>query len=298
MYGASFNTTAFGWSFAGEYSFRPNLPLQVHLTDVIFTALQPALPANTIRNDPTGLSGNPLADALLDVLGVIPPEVPVETLARLGTSVFPGADTAVPSFLKKYRGIERVAANQQILGYERMKVGQFDITGIKAISENPLGADQIIFIGEVGGTMVFDMPSLNDLQFEGGGPNRTHAGPGADGSGDTSVDTGRLNPTQQTDGFADDFAWGVRSITRLEYNDVMFGWTFMPTLIAAWDIDGIAPFPIQNFVEDRKEFSLGTDINFSESFTGRAVYQIFTGGGRHNTRIDRDNLALSLSYTF
>ncbi|MEK6807015.1 MAG: DUF1302 family protein [Pseudomonadota bacterium] len=297
MFGASFNTTAFGWSFAGEYSFRPNVPLQVHLTDVIFTALQPALPANTIENDPTGLSANPLADALLGVLGVIPADQ-AETVARLGTSVFPGADIAVPSFLKAYRGIDRVAANQLILGYERMKVGQFDITGIKAISENPLGADQIIFIGEVGGTMVFDMPDKSVLQFEGGGPNRTHAGPGADGTGDTSINTGRLNPTQQTDGFADEFAWGVRSITRLEYNDVVFGWNFMPTLIAQWDISGIAPFPIQNFVEDRKEFSVGTDINFSESLSGRAVYQIFTGGGRHNTRVDRDNLALSLSYTF
>ncbi len=304
MFGVSFNTTAFGWSFAGEYSFRPNLPLQVHLTDVIFTALQPALPANDIHNDPTALSQNPLADALLGVLGVIPndPLDPngntAETLARLGTSVFPGADTAVPSFLKAYRGLGRINANQLILGYERMKVGQFDFTGIKAISENPLGADQIIFIGEVGGTSVFDMPDISVLQFEGGGPNRTHAGPGADGTGDTSVNTGRLNPTQQTDGFATEFAWGVRSITRLEYNDVVFGWNFMPTLIAAWDIGGIAPFPIQNFVEDRKEFSVGTDINFSESFSGRAVYQIFTGGGRHNTRVDRDNLSLSLSYTF
>lgn len=297
MYGASFNTTGFGWSFAGEYSFRPNLPLQVHLSDVIFAALQPAFPANDVRNDPTGLSQNPLADALLNVLGFIPADQ-AETVARLGTSVFPGAETAVPSFLAKYRGLGRINANQQILGYERMMVGQFDFTAIKAISENPLGADQIIFIGEVGGTMVFNMPDTSVLQFEGGGPNRTHAGPGADGTGDTALNTGRLNPTQQTNGFADEFAWGLRNITRFEYNDVVFGWNFMPTLIAAWDIDGIAPFPIQNFVEGRKEFAVGTEISFSESLSGRAVYQIFTGGGRHNTRVDRDNLSLSISYTF
>ena len=303
MYGVSFNTTFGGWSLAGELSYRPNLPLQVHLTDVIFAALQPALPANEIRNDPTGLSANPLADTLLGLLGAIPVDQ-IETVARLGTSVFPSAEIAVPSFLGKYRGFDssdpdrRVQAGQKIEGWERMKVGQFDFTTIKAISDNPFAAEQIVFIGEVGGTYVFDMPGLDRLQFEGGGPNRTHASPGADGTGGGEINTGRLNPTQQTDGFADAFSWGVRTITRFEYNDVMYGWNFKPIIIAAWDIKGISPFPIQNFVEGRKEITAGTEVSFSESLGGRVLYQWFTGGGRDNTRKDRDNVSLALSYTF
>lgn len=301
MFGVSFNTTVFGWSLAGELSYRPNLPLQVHLTDVIFLALQPALPATTIENDPTSLGA-----ALLDFAaanGLAPPG-DLEQLARLGTSVFPSADTAVPSFLGTYRGFvnsddtRRIRANQQIDGWERMKVAQFDFTTIKALSDNPFDAEQIIFIGEVGGTYILNMPDTSVLQFEGGGPNRTHAGPGADGTGDTEINTGRLNPTQQTSGFADSFSWGLRTIIRAEYNDVIYGWNFKPLILGGWDVKGISPFPIQNFVEGRKEISAGTEISFTEALGGRVLYQWFTGGGRDNTRKDRDNLSFALSYTF
>ena len=55
---------------------------------------------------------------------------------------------------------------------------------------------------------------------------------------------------------------------------------------------------MQNFVEGRKEIAAGTDINFTEALTGRVLYQWYTGGGWQNTRRDRDNLALSVSYSF
>src|SRR5581483_8772634 len=133
----------------------------------------------------------------------LPPGFPLtlQDLALLATSDFPSADQAVPSYLRDYRGLGRIQAHQYIPGYERFKVGQFDFTAIKAVSST-LGADQIIFIGEVGGTQVFNMPSRDKLQLEGGGPYRTHASPGADGTGtpDGQPDPHHLNPTQQTHG--------------------------------------------------------------------------------------------------
>ena len=281
MFGASFNTNIGSWSLAGEYSYRPNVPMQIHLTDLIFMGLNPAFPVNDVP------------------LGAGP--------GSLGT--IPAAQNAIPSYLLRYRGrsysdnATRVQPNEQIPGYERMKVEQVDFTAIKAISNNPFRAEQILMILEAGMTHVRDMPGLDELQFEGGGPNRTHYSNGADGTGDPVPLTDaerqkRLNPTRQIGGFATPFSWGLRSITRLEYNDVLFGWTLFPTVVAAWDVKGISPYPLQNFVEGRKEFTAGTEIQFSQYLSSRILYQWFTGGGRENTRKDRDNASLSVTYAF
>lgn len=305
MYGVSFNTNFGAFSLAGEYSFRPNVPLQVQLTDVIFAGLQPAFPAEGFAIDPTGLAAviNSSAAALGISTSQLAAQVPglAGDILLLSQSHFPGAQDAVPSYLANYRGLGRIAAGQRIEGYERMPVGQFDFTAIWAFSQNPFGADQIIQIGEVGGTHVIGMPSRDELQFEGAGLYRTHASRGADGSGTADGEPPfptALNPTQQTTGFADAFAWGLRSITRFEYNDVVFGWSFLPSIILAWDVSGIAPMPIQNFVEGRKEITLTCDINITQSVAARASYQWFTGGGLENTRRDRDNVSFSVAYTF
>ncbi|HVT33937.1 MAG TPA: DUF1302 family protein [Nevskiaceae bacterium] len=290
MFGFSFNTNIGEYSLAGEFAYRPNVPLQVQITDVVFAGLQPAFPANELT---APVIGSPITSL---------PGLPLnaQDIALLLESDFPSVQQASPSFLADYRHLGRIHAHQLIEGWQRMHVGQFDFTAIKATSTNPLGADQIIFIGEVGGTYIFNMPSLSQLQFEGGGPYRTSYSPGADGTGtpDGQPDARHLNPHQQTHGFADAFSWGIRSITRFEYNDVVFGWSFKPQIVFAWDISGIAPLPIQNFIEGRKVIEAGTDINITQALTARAVYEWYTGGGEDNTRKDRDNLALSLSYSF
>lgn len=303
MYGISFNTNIGDWSLAGEYSFRDNLPLQIHIPDVIFAGLQPAFPANQIDGDLTGGALGSLLDGLAG-LGVDVNQLGglagFPALADLLTATFPAARVGVPSYVVDYRGYGRVQANQVIPGFERMKVGQIDFTAIKAIRENPLGADQILLLLEVGATQVYDMPDRSELQFEGGYPNNTSYAPGADGTGqpDGQPDPRTLVPTQQRKGFADDFSWGTRVLVRSEYNNLLFDWTFKPTLAVLWDIHGVAPFPMQNFVEGRVEITGGTDINFTQALTGRVLYQWFTGGGDHNTRRDRDNLAISFSYSF
>ncbi len=49
MYGVSFNTTVGDWAVSGEYSFRENLPIQVHSTDLVYAGLQPAFPENDVE---------------------------------------------------------------------------------------------------------------------------------------------------------------------------------------------------------------------------------------------------------
>jgi hypothetical protein len=267
MYGASFNTSIGSWSLSAEYSYRPNLPAQVQLTDVLFTGLQPAFPLQDI---PTFINGN----------------------------IIPGVDHGAPSFLAAYRHYGTVRAGQYIPGYERLRVGEMDFTALKAIS-NTLGANQIIFGLEGGMTNVFNLPSTSELQFDGGTLNRTHFSPGADGTGSGGVpDTLRVNPTQQHGGIVTDLSYGVRVRTSFEYDDVIWGLNFKPILFYSRDIHGIAPFPVQNFVQNRTEFDVGTDIEFTQSLAANINYEGFLGGGQYNTRRDRDNLSLSVSYNF
>lgn len=49
LYGISFNTSFGAISFQGEIAYRPNLPLQVDDTDVVFAALQPSSPVGCAK---------------------------------------------------------------------------------------------------------------------------------------------------------------------------------------------------------------------------------------------------------
>jgi len=267
MYGLSFNTNAGRWSLAGEYAFRPNLPLLIHLPDLTFAALQPAFPEEDIN-------------------------------LALGT--IPSNRNAVPDIVMTQYRNDPVDANEEILGFERFSVHQLDFTGIRVFSgSNPIGADQILLLVELGMTHVLDMPDPTFLPIWSGWLNATHPTPGADGTGSGGQpDPRRANPTQQTDNYADDFAMGYRVLARLQYSDLLFGFTFNPIVAFFHDVEGVAPFPIQNFVEGNKRLILGTGVRLTSSVESQVLYESYFGGGDFNNLRDRDNVALSLKYSF
>lgn len=317
MYGISFNTTVGKWSLAGELSYRPNLPAQIHITDIVFTALQPALPANDIVLG-LGTLGDISLQSLLALglqpgtaLAVLTSPETLQLLAQVGGSLgndfaLPSRDHAVPSYTREYRGGQdaKIQANQLIRGYERLQVMQMDVTGIRILgnSENPFGADQVTLIAEAGFTWAMDMPDRDEIQFEGGDYNNTHASPGADGSGglpeDGSPVTMRFNPTQQTDGFADDFAAGYRFIARLAYSNWLFGWNYKPQIVWSHDVYGVAISPSQNFIEGTKLYQLGLDVEITNKLGAQVFYQGWSGGGTVNGYRDKDFAGFAVAYTF
>jgi hypothetical protein len=259
LYGASFNTYVAGWSLAGEYAYRPNLPVQISATDLVFAAGQPALPRQDID---------------------------------LGVATLPSARRFIPDFISTYRG-QDIQPRQRIPGYERLQVGQVDLTAIRILSasNNPVRADSILLVAEVGATHVIDMPDRKDLQFEGNVWHRSsHASPGAD-----EGDAIRLNPTRQTKYFADSFAWGYRLFAELEYNDVLPGVKLTPKLAFFHDVGGIAVYPMQNFVEGRRQYMVGSDVTW-RAWTAHLGYHAFAG--RYNTLRDRDYASFALAYAF
>jgi hypothetical protein len=235
-------------------------------------------------------------------------------------SVLPGADLIFPSYVADYRGYDNTDPNrdinggQYIPGYERIKVGQFALTALQLFSTNPFGSDDLLMVYEVGFTNVFGMPKRDPvmghggLYFQGAG-DQTHPSPGADCTGGTVSGTGtnfdtqttacngRINPTQQTEGFADAFAWGIRGLWQLNYSNLFdIGLNIKPTMLAFWDINGIAPSPMQNYVEGNRWLVPALFFEYSSDWSGSLIYQYF--GGPRNALADRDNISMSLTYAF
>ena len=312
MYGVSFNTTAGGWSFAGEYAFRPNLPAQLLLSDVVFAALQPVvgrvqmpftMPGPFVPDpaaDPnTGTRVQELLSDFAVYAGTHPGEDPQN-------AALPDATTIFPSYTAAYRGYNNASAatdingGQYIPGYERLKVGQFALTALQLFSTNPFGSDDLLMVYEVGFTHVVDMPKRNTtlgkgLYFQGAG-DQSHPSPGADDP-NLTVAQGRINPTQQKDGFADAFAWGLRGLIQLNYSNLFdAGLTVKPTALMFWDVNGIAPAPMQNYVENSRWLVPALFFEYGSAWSGTLIYQYF-GGGR-SALADRDNISASITYAF
>jgi hypothetical protein len=293
MLGVSFTVPMGRWSLSGEYSYRPNMPVQVLISDVIFAGLQPAFPRQDIPLNPTGLD-----PGVIPIIGDLLDPIAGDTTG----AIIPGSRTFVPDFVSTvHRGVE-VHPGDVVRGYERLKVGQFSLAGLRLFSTNPFRADDMLVMVEAGFSHVIDMPG-ETIYFQGMG-DQSHPSPGADGSGfpegtdpETAEVTARINPTQQTSGFADDFAWGLRSFVQLGYSNVLMpGLVIKPTVFAFWDVGGISTFPAQNYVEGNVWVIGGFFYEFKREISGSVLYQHFRG--RRNLLRDRDALTIGIELNF
>ena len=285
LYGVSFNTNIGGTAFSGEYAYRPNLPTQIHSTDLVFAALQPAFPENDVN---------------------------------LGIATLPGRRSAVPSFLTEYRDIE-ATPNTYIRGYEELETGQLNLNFIRFLgaSANPFRASQMTLVLEVGLQHVIDMPGLDELQFNGGQAD-THISHGADGTrgiqppdlrdvppGDPDDPDDlqrrlRQNPTAISDrsAFGTDVSWGYRAVALTRYDNLIFGSNVTFTTAFFHDVEGTTPGIGGNFIEGRRQIIAGAAFDFLNAFQGSVRYTWFTGGGDRDLQRDRDNIQFFLGYQF
>lgn len=291
LYGFSFNTTVGDLAFQGEIAYRPHAPLQVDDTDLGFAALQSSFPRGTASG-----GEDDRFDVGLPGLGVI---------AQL-----PGARLAIPDFVSAYRGKDPLSyvPGEYIRGWETFATAQYNLGATYVFGpDNWVFADQILMVGELGATQVFGLPSLDRLQIEGPG-TFTHASAGVDGSGaDASAlaNSGvigssglRFNPTQQRDGFADDFAWGYRVIAMLRYESVWPGISLAPTFVWMHDVAGTAPGPGENFIQGRRNLVANLETRFGNRWSWTLGYTAFFGGGSYNLLRDRDFVQTGLRWSF
>jgi hypothetical protein len=336
MLGVSFNTTFGDYSFQGEVAYRPNQPLQVATADLAFAAFGPTLTrchdrAIACTGATVGLgtdvNGNTITYQNSNFLAAPGQPGAFADTFDLAIGHATGSARSFPSFVIPYRG-GVVGENAPtdfnrpfdrnnpgyIRGFERMSVFQFDLgtTRVIGATDNFIGADQVILLGEAGAVWIPDLPSLDQLQIEGPGAN-LHASAGADGTGadrsrqacssNPSCSFGpdglRFNPHQQDrKAYVTKVSAGYRAIAIIRYESVLPGISIQPLMIWSHDVYGTSPGPGENFVEGRKSLDTTIETRYKSAFSFNLGYQWFFGGGVRNLLADRDNLRVFMKYQF
>jgi hypothetical protein len=332
LLGLSFNTTVGDYSIQGEVAYRPNLPLQVDQQDLAFAAFGPTLTScSDVNVHCAGTAG--LAPGILSpgigyneqgqVVGYGRSDftnaagaVPYSDTINVIEGALPGVARAFPNFIIPYRGgvIGDNPANSYIRGYERMQVYEFNLgaTRVLGATDNPFGADQVLLVGEFGGTFVPHLPPLDVLQFEAPGTYYA-ASAGADGSGangsrlacsrtpdcNVGADGLRFNPHQQDpSAYPTAFSYGYRIISIVKYESVLPGVGIQPTLFYSQDVQGTAPGPGGNFVAGRKQVNSLVEFRYKQSLSFDVGYTWYWGAGYRNTLSDRDYAQFYVKYQF
>ena len=220
LYGVSFNTAGpAGIAFQGEYSYRPNMPIQFATPELLLAAL--GLP-NLI----TGFTQIPGAPAGATAAALVPD----------GT---------------------------YLQGYRRLKMSQAQMTATKSLP-SILSAEQLVLVGEVGGTWFHGMPT--DVKFNAPAVFLPATAFGALVSSAFSV--------QPADSFMTDFSWGYRLAARLEYANLLAGGNVSPRVAFAHDVKGVGP----TFNEGTKSYSLGVSWDYQRRWLVDLQYTSYFGG--------------------
>jgi hypothetical protein len=156
-----------------------------------------------------------------------------------------------------------------------------------------LGADQGVILGEFGFNKVFDMPTKDELRFE---------GPGTYTSGDPSqsLPTGlhRGQAAEAPEHFADDFSWGYRLVSRLTYNNAIGAWSLAPRIAWGHDVSGVTPGPGGSFIAGRTALTVGVQAGYQNAWQIDLSYTRFDGADRYNLINDRDFIGGFIKFSF
>ncbi|WP_080635353.1 DUF1302 domain-containing protein [Pseudomonas asplenii] len=170
----------------------------------------------------------------------------------------------------------RTTAGSDNTGYRRKEISQAQTT-LTQFFDQVLGADRLTLVGEAGITYVGGLESKDKLRY---GRDSVYGAYGFQG------DTG---------GFVTATSWGYRARAILDYSNVIAGINLKPNLSWSHDVKGYGPNGLFN--EGAKAVSIGVDADYRNTYTASLSYTDFFGG-RYNTLIDRDFLALSVGANF
>lgn len=275
LWGVSFNTTVGDWGVQGEFSFRPNQPLQVDTTQqTISGAGAQCVAAITY------------GDAYLAAITTRSTEPNTQPLPGATTGCLPSSFNRVPT------------------AFVREEVFTFQIgTTATYTNSNPLinflGADIGILVTEFG---LVHIPGVPDESPTGQLPGQVvefNRLANVCRSG-TDLPLGAvLNLDAKAGCRPTETSYGGILLTRLDYNNA-FGtpWTLSPQLVYRHDLEGFTPAPLGNFVEDRRSIGLSVTANLQSTWRVGLSYTDFMGSETYQNNLDDDFVSLTASYSF
>ncbi len=166
----------------------------------------------------------------------------------------------------------QVAPGGKVRGYNRKEVTQIQSTLIHTFDQ-VLGAEQLALVGEAAYVHVAGLESKHKTRY---GRDTVY--------GDT-----------RNAGYTTKNSWGYRASASLEYSNVFAGINLEPNIALSHDVSGYGPN--DSFIENAKAISVGLDADYLNKYTASLNYTNFFGG-RYNTEIDRDFIALSFGVSF
>ncbi|XLX41525.1 DUF1302 domain-containing protein [Ectopseudomonas mendocina] len=165
---------------------------------------------------------------------------------------------------------------QDNVGYRRKEVTQVQ-TSFTHFFDQVMGAGRFTLVGEIGMAHVGGLESREDLRY-----------------GRDSL-FGAYGFRGDTHGFVTSTSWGYRVRGIWEYSNVFAGVNLKPNVSWSHDVDGYGPNGLFN--EGAKAVSFGIDADYRNTYTASLSYTDFFGG-KYNTAVDRDFLALSFGVSF
>ena len=203
-------------------------------------------------------------------------------------------------------------------GYDEMDIWQAQMTFIK-FYDQVMGGDRLAVVAEVGATYVPDLPSLDDARYGRSGtfgigdavgvdPNYAAIQAAAGMSAADSIDpclsgygSGKSGANANSDnctdeGYVTELSGGVRFRAGLDYNNAFAGVNMTPNIAISYDL-GNGPEPGAQFIDERLTTAVGVKFVYQNQTQVSVNYTNFSGGD-YNVTKDRDNIALSASYSF
>jgi len=200
------------------------------------------------------------------VLSQAAPGVPEETALAI-----PAVRDAVIAQMDNSFMVEAAFAadGESLPGFKTFDVTQVQVTAIQLIDQ-VLGASRFAIVAEAGYTYAHEFDEDDALKF--------------DGNGD-------LNDT------VTESSWGYRARIIGQYNDVFSGVNLSPVLSWSHDVDGVAPAPGGNFIEDEKVLGFTLNAEYQNMYTAAVSYTQYSGGIT-NSLVDRDFASISVGMQF
>ena len=261
LYGVSFSTTLpTGTAWAGELSYRANAPVQLNTTDILYAGLTP-LTTNPAYANASVLKGQPGQD--------------LHGYNRKEITQF---QTTFTHFFDQVMGASRLT----LVG----EIGVVHVGGLESTSKARYGRDPVFGPGELPVTLpgianVNTCAALNkDTLDRSSFPNQSYK---------------NVSKHCNDEGFVTSTSWGYRARAIWDYPDVFAGVNLRPSVSWSHDVDGYGPNGL--FTEGAKAVSLGLDAEYQNTYTASLAYTDFFGG-KYNTSIDRDFVALSFGMNF
>jgi hypothetical protein len=189
-------------------------------------------------------------------------------------------------------------------GYDEMDIWQAQMTFIK-FYDQVMGADRLAVAAEVGATYIPDLPDLDDARYGRSGAygigNNDGVYPGAPTEdtdyclvGGSSANVNSDNCTDE--GYTTQLSGGIRLRAGMDYNNAFAGVNMTPNIAISYD-QGNGPEPGAQFIDQRLTTAVGVKFVYQNQTQVSVNYTSFDGGD-YNTTKDRDNIALSASYSF